>query len=131
MKGTHLGEFEEIVLLTVAVLIDDAYGFTIMSEIEKRSNRSISIGAMRTTLSRLEEKGFLKSKLGEATKVRGGKRKRYFIFKGLMISICISNSLGKVIYMASFPMSWTNPATNNSLLPFFKSTAIIFAARAQ
>ena len=78
MKGTNIGEFEETVLLTVAVLFGDAYGFAIKNEIEKRSKRTISIGAMRTTLARLEEKGFLSSEFGEATNVRGGKRKRYF-----------------------------------------------------
>lgn len=78
MQRTHLGEFEEIVLLTVAILYGDAYGFTIKNEIQKRNKRKVSIGAMRTTLSRLEKKGFLKSELGESTKVRGGKRKRYF-----------------------------------------------------
>lgn len=78
MKGTYLGEFEETTLLTVAVLFGDAYGFAIKQEIEKRSKRKISIGAMRTTLARLEEKGFLSSEFGEATNVRGGKRKRYY-----------------------------------------------------
>ena len=78
MKGTNLGEFEETVLLTVAVLFGEAYGFTIKDEIENRTSREISIGAMRTTLARLEDKGFLKSELGEATNIRGGKRKRYY-----------------------------------------------------
>ena len=78
MQRSHLGEFEEIVLLTVAILFGDAYGFAIKNEIEKRNHRKVSIGAMRTTLARLEKKGFLTSELGEATKVRGGKRKRYF-----------------------------------------------------
>ena len=78
MQRTHLGEFEEIVLLTVAILFGNAYGFTIKNEIEKRNRRKVSIGAMRTTLIRLEKKGFLTSELGEATRVRGGKRKRYF-----------------------------------------------------
>ena len=77
MKG-FLGEFEELVLLTVAVLGDDAYGVTIKADIETRANRSISIGALHTTLTRLEEKGFLKSKLGGATQDRGGRRKRFY-----------------------------------------------------
>lgn len=74
----HLGQFEETTLLVVAILYSDAYGVSIKKEIEKRNSRSISIGAMRTTLSRLEKKGFLSSAFGEATKIRGGKRKRYF-----------------------------------------------------
>lgn len=73
-----LGEFEEIVMLTVAVLYEQAYGVSIKEEIESRLNRKVSIGAMRTALSRLEKKGFLESEFGEATAIRGGKRKRYF-----------------------------------------------------
>ena len=78
MRLHQIGELEETVLLTVAVLFGDAYGFTIKNEIEERSGRSISIGALRTTLARLEEKGFLASTLGEPTKIRGGKRKRFY-----------------------------------------------------
>lgn len=78
MSKYQLGEFEEIVLLTVAILNDEAYGVAIIDEIEARLKRKVSLGAMQTSLRRLEEKGFLKSELGEATKVRGGKRKRYF-----------------------------------------------------
>ena len=77
MKG-FIGEFEELVLLTIAVLGDDAYGVTIKEEIESRAKRSISIGALHSTIARLEDKGFLKSDLGGATKERGGRRKRYF-----------------------------------------------------
>ncbi|HTF21624.1 MAG TPA: helix-turn-helix transcriptional regulator [Chryseolinea sp.] len=72
-----LGEFEEVVLLTVAVLNGDAYGVAIKGDIEHRLKRSVSVGAMRTALRRLEDKGFLESEFGEATAVRGGKRKRY------------------------------------------------------
>lgn len=77
MKG-YIGEFEELVLLTVAVLGDDAYGITIKQEIENRVNRDISIGALHSTITRLEEKGYLKSHLGGATQERGGRRKRYY-----------------------------------------------------
>ncbi len=77
MKG-YLGEFEELVLLTTASLYNDAYGVTIKEEIEKRSDRSLSIGALHSTITRLEEKGFLKSWMGEPTQERGGRRKRYY-----------------------------------------------------
>jgi PadR family transcriptional regulator, regulatory protein PadR len=77
MKG-YIGEFEELVLLTVAVLGDDAYGVTIKEDIEARSGRGISIGALHSTIARLEEKGFLKSFLGGATQERGGRRKRFY-----------------------------------------------------
>lgn len=79
MSKYRLGEFEEIVLLTVAILNGEAYGVAIIDEIEARLKRKVSLGAMQTSLRRLEEKGFLKSEFGEATKIRGGKRKRYFV----------------------------------------------------
>lgn len=78
MSRSHLGEFEEVVLLTVAVLHDQAYGIAIKSDMEERLQRNVSVGAMRTALKRLENKGFLTSVLGEPTAVRGGKRKRFF-----------------------------------------------------
>jgi PadR family transcriptional regulator, regulatory protein PadR len=74
----QLGEFEEIVLLTVGILFKEAYGVAIIDEIEQRLNRKVSIGALQTVLRRLESKGYLTSAFGEATNVRGGKRKRYF-----------------------------------------------------
>ena len=78
MSQYHLGEFEEVVLLTVAILHTEAYGVAIIDEIERRLKRKVSIGALQTVLRRLENKGLLSSVFGEATKVRGGKRKRYF-----------------------------------------------------
>lgn len=77
MKG-YIGEFEELVLLTIAALDEDAYGVAIKEEIEKRTDRSISIGALHSTITRLEEKGLIKSWLGDPTQERGGRRKRYF-----------------------------------------------------
>lgn len=78
MGKHHLGEFEEIVMLTVAILHGEAYGVAIIEEMETRLNRSVSIGSLQTVLKRLETKGYLESEMGEATKMRGGKRKRYF-----------------------------------------------------
>lgn len=78
MSKHHLGEFEEIVLLTVAILRDEAYGIAIIDEIESRLKRKVSIGALQTVLRRLEKKNYLSSEFGEATKARGGKRKRFF-----------------------------------------------------
>jgi len=77
MKG-FIGEFEELVLLTIASYGDEAYGVIIKEDIEKRANRSISIGALHSTITRLEEKGYIKSWLGEPTEERGGRRKRFF-----------------------------------------------------
>lgn len=79
MSRHHLGEFEEIVLLTVAVLYGEAYGISILDEIEKRLRRNVSIGSLQTVLRRLEKKGYLISEFGESTPERGGKRKRYFL----------------------------------------------------
>ena len=78
MGKYQLGEFEEVVMLTVAILHGEAYGIAIIDEMEKRLNRNVSIGALQTVLRRLENKGYLTSEFGEATKERGGKRKRYF-----------------------------------------------------
>jgi PadR family transcriptional regulator PadR len=74
----YLGEFEELVLLTIASLGKDAYGVSIQQALETRCNRSISIGALHSTITRLEEKGFLKSWVGGATQERGGRSKRYY-----------------------------------------------------
>ncbi|MCA0229501.1 PadR family transcriptional regulator [Runella limosa] len=78
MKRTFLGEFEEIVLLTVAILGEEAYGVTITQELEQKTGRSVGFSTVHTTLQRLEEKGFLTSQMGGATAERGGRRKRFF-----------------------------------------------------
>jgi PadR family transcriptional regulator, regulatory protein PadR len=78
MKGTNLGEFEELVLLTIAALVNEAYSVAICDELEKHTGRSAKLGVVHAVLNRLEDKGLVKSKLGEATNVRGGKRKRYY-----------------------------------------------------
>ncbi|MFY0591748.1 PadR family transcriptional regulator [Roseivirga sp.] len=78
MKGTQLGEFEELVLLIVGVLFPEAYGLSIREEIIGQTKRKVAIGAVHSSLSRLQEKGFLKSELAEATHERGGRRKRLF-----------------------------------------------------
>jgi len=78
MKGTNLGEFEELVLLTIAALVNDAYSVAICDELEKNAGRPAKLGVVHAVLNRLEDKGYVKSKLGEATNMRGGKRKRYY-----------------------------------------------------
>ncbi len=77
-KGSKLGEFEEIVILTVGILGDNAYGVTIKDEIEDRVRREVSVGALQTTLRRLEKKGFLSAKQGDGSASRGGRPKLYF-----------------------------------------------------
>jgi PadR family transcriptional regulator, regulatory protein PadR len=78
MKKTKLGEFEELVLLTVASLQKDAYGVEIKRELEERLKEKLSVGSIQSALKRMEEKGFLTSQFGEATQKRGGKRKRIY-----------------------------------------------------
>lgn len=78
MKGTYLGEFEELVLLTVGALYPEAYGVGIMDEIAKETGRSVNISAIHSALRRLDEKGFVTSEMGGATNERGGRRKRIF-----------------------------------------------------
>lgn len=78
MKGTNLGEFEELVLLTIAALVNDAYSVAICDQLEKHTGRNNKLGVVHSVLNRLEEKGLVKSRLGEATNTRGGKRKRFY-----------------------------------------------------
>lgn len=79
MKGAYLGEFEEFVLLTIAMLYDNAYGLAIKKTLAGQTGRSVSIGAVHAACNRLEDKGFLQSKWTEATKKRGGKRKKCYV----------------------------------------------------
>lgn len=74
----RLGEFEEVVLLTVGILHGNAYGVTIKQEIEERLDREVSVGALQTTLRRLEGKGLLESKHGDSGSTRGGRPKLFF-----------------------------------------------------
>lgn len=78
MSRTYLGEFEELVLLTVAILNGGAYGLNIAEELKQRTDRSINLSGVHVALYRLEEKGFVQSELGGATAARGGRRKRLF-----------------------------------------------------
>ena len=78
MKKTKLGEFEELVLLTVAALQEEAYGVEVKRELERRLKERLSVGSIQSALKRMEQKGFLTSEFGEATQKRGGKRKRIY-----------------------------------------------------
>jgi DNA-binding PadR family transcriptional regulator len=78
MKKYQLGEFEEIVMLTVGILHKEAYGVSIKKEIESRLSRKVSVGALQSALKRLEQKGYLKSYDGAGTQERAGRPKRYF-----------------------------------------------------
>ena len=78
MKRNFLGEFEELVLLTIAVLGEQAYGVAVTQEIERQTGRVVDFSSVHTTLKRLQEKGFLTSRMGGATPERGGRRKRLY-----------------------------------------------------
>ena len=78
MKGDRIGEFEEFTLLAICALGDETYGVPVQQYVERATGRKVSIGAVYAALDRLESKGFVRSVRGEATAVRGGKRKRLF-----------------------------------------------------
>jgi PadR family transcriptional regulator, regulatory protein PadR len=78
MKEYQLGEFEELVILTVGILNNEAYSVAIKDEIETRLSRTVSMGALHTALRRMEDKGYVKSYAGESTPERAGRPKRYF-----------------------------------------------------
>jgi len=86
MSRIQIGEFEELVLLVVAIVHEEAYGVNVMNEIENQTRRKLNISAVHTALDRLEKKGFLKSSLGGATSERGGRRKRLFEITSLGLS---------------------------------------------
>ncbi len=78
MKESKLGDFEETILLIVGILGEQAYAFKIAEEFESQTKRSVSIGAVHSTLNRIEDKGFLTSEMGQASAERGGRRKRIY-----------------------------------------------------
>ena len=78
MKRVYLGEFEEIVLMMVAILDGDAYGVNITHQIVEQTDRAVRLNQVHASLIRLEEKGMVSSKMGDPTPERGGRRKRIF-----------------------------------------------------
>ncbi len=78
MKGEHIGELEELVLLTIGSIYQEAYALAILEEIKGQTNRSMDVTAVHSVLRRLEKKGFVTSEMGGATQDRGGRRKRFF-----------------------------------------------------
>ena len=78
MRRSDLGEFEELVLLAVAVFTPEAYSVVIAEELEQQTGKTVTTGAVHAALQRLENKGLVSSQMGEATSERGGRRKRIF-----------------------------------------------------
>ena len=115
MKKYQLGEFEEVVMLTVGVLYDEAYGVSIKKEIETRLKRGVSVGALQTALKRLEDKGYLKSREGEGTEERAGRPKKYFQITALGKKVMeytkstreeLWNDIPKVAWDTKIVVSW-------------------------
>lgn len=82
MKGTYLGELEELILLIVAVLHPEAYRVVVMDELGRQAGCNLNISAVHSVLIRLEEKGLVKSRMSAPTEERGGRRKRIFVLTG-------------------------------------------------
>lgn len=83
MKDHSLGEFEEMVLLMVGALHDEAYGVAIMEGLEKHLKKNINVSAVHVALKRMEDKGYVKSRFGGITEDRGGRRKKFYVMTAL------------------------------------------------
>src|SRR5258706_16072413 len=83
MRQQSLGEFEELVLLVVAALHDEAYGVAILEELEGEIKKKVNISAVHVALKRMEGKGFVKSRFGGITEERGGRRKKFYVITAL------------------------------------------------
>jgi PadR family transcriptional regulator PadR len=79
MERDSIGELEELVLLTVGSLTDNAYAVVIVDELREKAHRALDVTAVHSVLRRLEKKGLVSSSMGKATKERGGRRKRMFV----------------------------------------------------
>lgn len=83
MKDQSLGEFEELVLLMVGALHDEAYGVAIMESLEAQVKKKVNISAVHVALKRMEDKGFVRSRFGGITEDRGGRRKKFYVITAL------------------------------------------------
>jgi DNA-binding PadR family transcriptional regulator len=103
-----LGEFEELVLLAIMKLGKNAYGVSISEAIEEVTGKRVSIGALYTTLQRLEEKGFISSTMGEATPERGGRAKRYFSIEIAGRQALISSSEARAAFTKGLKLDYAS-----------------------
>ena len=83
MKHQSIGEFEELVLLMVAALHDEAYGVSIQGNLVEKLSKNVNISAIHVALKRMEDKGFVRSRFGGITEDRGGRRKKYYVITAL------------------------------------------------
>ncbi|HEX4849594.1 MAG TPA: PadR family transcriptional regulator [Puia sp.] len=107
MNHHTIGEFEELVLLMVAALHDEAYGVSIQENLVEKLSKNINISAIHVALKRMEDKGFVKSRFGGITEDRGGRRKKYYVITALGKRMLdnqheLRNSLYKLIPKISF-----------------------------
>ena len=107
MKDHSLGEFEELVLLMVAALHDEAYGVAILENLEEKLGKNLNISAIHVALKRMEDKGFVKSRFGGVTNDRGGRRKKFYVITALGKRVLdaqyeLRNSIYKLIPKVSF-----------------------------
>lgn len=107
MKDHSLGEFEELVLLMVAALHDEAYGVAILESLEEKLGKNLNISAIHVALKRMEDKGFVKSRFGGVTNDRGGRRKKFYVITALGKRVLdtqyeLRNSIYKLIPKMSF-----------------------------
>lgn len=110
MKETKIGDFEEVLLLLVGILGEEAYAFKIAAEFEKQTGRTVSIGAVHSTLSRLSDKGCLKSYMGVPSAKRGGRRKRIYEITAHGEDILKAAKAFKMSLWSQFPgmaMNWS------------------------
>ena len=103
MKETRLGDFEETILLLVGILGDDAYALRTADEFATQTGRTVSIGAVHSTLSRLEEKGFVTSAMGAATAQRGGRRKRIYTITAYGQQVLVASRDFKMSLWQQYP----------------------------
>src|SRR5258706_4549759 len=96
MKKDYLGELEALILTVVGILQNEAYGNAIVKEIKAQINRNVSLAGVHVTLYRLEDKGYVRSRVGGATKLRGGRRKRMFTITNAGLAILRSMNEDRV-----------------------------------
>ena len=111
MKGSNLGELEELILLTVGILYPEAYGVAVMDEVAANAGRQLNISAVHAVLTRLEEKGYVRSSMSDPTSARGGRRKRIFTLtaagsKALEEANEVRNQLFNRIPKVAFQFQW-------------------------
>ncbi len=107
MKHHSIGEFEELVLLSVAALHGEAYGVSIQESLIEKLSKNINISAVHVALKRMEDKGFVRSRFGGITEDRGGRRKKYYVITAIGKRILdnqyeLRTSLYKMIPKISF-----------------------------